>query len=94
MGWLVVGRVGEGRPGLWELPLLASGDRSIQPRWVGSDGGFTFAAYAEDGTAYVATGGSLYILRHHVLEPLDGPERAPTPAGPLAWMVQEPIAHL
>ncbi len=91
---LVVGRVGEGRPGLWELPLLASGDRSIQPRWVGSDGGFTFAAYADDGTAYVATGGSLYILRHHVLKPLDGPERAPTPAGPLAWMVQEPIAHL
>ena len=91
---LVVGRVGEGRPGLWELPLLASGDRSIQPRWVGSDGGFTFAAYADDGTAYVSTGGSLYILRHHVLKPLDGPERAPAPAGPLAWMVQEPIAHL
>jgi hypothetical protein len=90
---LVVGRVGEGRPGLWELPLLASG-RSIEPRWVGSDGGFTFAAYADDGTAYVATGGSLYVLRHHVLKPLEGPERAPTPAGPLAWIVQEPIADL
>lgn len=91
---LVVGRVGDGRPGLWELPLLATGDRSIQPRWVGSDGGFTFAAYADDGTAYVATGGSLYVLQHHELKLIDGPERAPTPAGPLAWIVQEPIAGL
>lgn len=90
---LVVGWVGEGRPGLWELPLLASG-RSIEPRRVGSDGGSTFAAYADDGTAYVVTGGSLYVLRHHVLTPLEGPERAPTPAGPLAWIVQEPIADL
>ena len=91
---LVVGRVGDGRPGLWELPLLATGDRSIQPRWVGSDGGFTFAAYADDGTAYVATGGSLYVLQHHELKLINGPERAPTPAGPLAWIVQEPIAGL
>ena len=90
---LVVGRVGEGRPGLWELPLLASG-RSIQPRRVGSDGSFTFAAYADDGTAYVVTGGSLHVLRHHVLKPLEGPKRAPTPAGPLAWIAQEPFADL
>ena len=61
---------------------------------MGSDGGSTFAAYADDGTAYVVTGGSLYVLRHHVLTPLEGPERAPTPAGPLAWIVQEPIADL
>ena len=61
---------------------------------MGSDGGSTFAAYAGDGTAYVATGGSLYGLRHHVLTPLEGPERAPTPAGPLAWFAQEPIADL
>lgn len=91
---LAVGRVGDGRPALWELPLFASGDPSIEPRWVGSDGGSTFATYADDGTAYVATGGSLYVLRHHALKPIDGPARAPTPAGPLAWIVREPIADL
>jgi hypothetical protein len=91
---LVVGRVGDGSPGLWELPLILSGDASIRPRLVGSDGGSTFAAYANDGTAYVATSGSVFILRHHVLKVLDGPEGAPTPAGPLAWIEQEPISDL
>ena len=91
---LAVGRVGDARPGLWELPLLATGDPSIQPRWVGSHGGSTYATYADDGTAYVATGGSLYVLRHHALKLIDGPARAPTPAGPLAWIVQEPIADV
>ena len=91
---LVVGRVGDDRPGLWELPLLVSGDGPIQPRKVGSDGGSTFAAYANDGTAYVATGGWLYVLRDHVLRLLQAPEGAPTPAGPLAWIVQEPITDL
>jgi hypothetical protein len=91
---LVVGRVGDDRPGLWELPLLVSGDGSIQPRKVGSDGGYTFAAYANDGTAYVATGGWLYILRDHVLRLFLVPEGAPTPAGPLAWIAQEPITDL
>lgn len=90
---LVVGRVGDDRPGIWELPLV-SGDGSIHPRLVGSNGGHTFAAYANDGTAYVATGGSLYIQRDHVLKLLDGPEGAPTPAGPLAWIVQEPLTDL
>lgn len=91
---LVVGRVGDDRPGIWELPLLASGDGSIRPRKVGSNGGHTFAAYANDGTAYVATGGWLYILRDHVLKLLVAPEGAPTPAGPLAWIVQEPFTEL
>jgi hypothetical protein len=91
---LVVGRVGDDRPGLWELPLLVSGDGSIQPRKVGSDGGYTFAAYANDGTAYVATGGWLYVLRDHVLRLLLVPEGAPTPAGPLVWVVQEPMTDL
>jgi len=91
---LVVGRVGDGPPGLWELPLLTVGDALSPPRLVGSADGFTFAAYTNDGSAYVATGGSLYILREHVLKWLDGPEGAPTPAGPLAWIVQEPISDL
>jgi hypothetical protein len=91
---LVVGRLSDGRPGLWELPLLVSGGGSIQPRKVGSADGFTFAAYANDGTAYVATGGSLYMLRDHFLKLLDGPEGAPTPAGPLAWIMREPITDL
>jgi hypothetical protein len=91
---LVVGRVGDDRPGLWELPLLVSGEGSIQPRLVGSNGGYPFAAYANDGTAYVVTGGHLYILRDHALWLLDGPEGAPPPAGPLAWIAQEPITDL
>jgi hypothetical protein len=91
---LVVGWVGDGPPGLWELPLFVSGDGSIRPRRVGTAGGFTFAAYANDGTAYVATGGSLYILRDHVLKLLDEPEGVPTPAGPLAWILQEPFTDL
>jgi hypothetical protein len=91
---LVVGRLGQDPPGIWELPLLAPGDGSSPPRLVGSDGGFTFAAYTNDGTAYVASGGHLFILREHVLQYLDAPEGAPTPAGPLAWVVQEPITDL
>jgi hypothetical protein len=91
---LVVGRVGDDRPGIWELPLLVSGDGSIRPRKLGSDGGYTFAAYANDGTAYVATGGWLYVLRDDVLKLLLVPEGAPTPAGPLAWIVQEPTTDL
>ena len=91
---LVVGWVGGSPPGLWELPLFVSGDESIRPRRVGSAAGFTFAAYANDGTAYVATGGWLYILQNHGLTLLDGPEGAPTPAGPLAWIVQEPFTDL
>jgi hypothetical protein len=91
---LVIGWVGDGRPGLWELPLLVSRDGSIQPRLVGSNDGFTFAAYAADGTAFVATGGRLYILRDHVLQLVDAPDGAPTPAGPLAWIAQEPITDL
>lgn len=92
---LVVGRVGDDPPGLWELPLFVAGDALSPPRLVGSaDGGFTFAAYTNDGSAYVVTGGWLYLLREHVLKLVDVPEGAPTPAGPLAWIVQEPITDL
>lgn len=91
---LVVGRLGDDPPGLWELPLLAPGDGSSPPRLVGSADGFTFAAYTNDGTAYVVSGGWLFILREHLLKRLDAPEGAPTPAGPLAWIVQEPITDL
>ena len=41
-----------------------------------------------------ATGGWLYILRDHILKLLVAPEGAPTPAGPLAWIVQEPFTEL
>jgi len=91
---LVVGRVGDGRPGLWELPLIVSGDGSIRPRLVGSADARTFAAYANDGTAYVVGGGRLYVLRDQVLKRLDMPEGTPTPTGPLVWIVQEPISDL
>ena len=91
---LVVGRVGDGPLGLWELPLLTFRDALGPPRRVGSADGFTSAAYTNEGTAYVANGGRLYVLRDHVLKLLDGPEGAPTPAGPVAWIVQEPITDL
>ena len=66
-----------------------------RPRKVGSEvGGYTFATYANDGAAYVATGGRLWHLRDHVLRLLRVPEGAPTPAGPFAWVAQEPTTDL
>lgn len=91
---LVLGRAGDEPHGLWELPLDEPGNSSTAPRSVGAVDGFTAATYANDGTAYVVTGGRLWLLRNHRLTPLDVPDGAPTPAGPLAWVVQEPISDL
>lgn len=91
---LVVGRVGGELPGLWELPLVPLEGGTAPPRLVGSVGGITAAAYANDGTAYVVTNGWLYRLRDHVLKRIDVPSGAPTPTGPLAWIVREPVSEL
>ncbi len=89
---LVVGRLGGDRPGLWELPLGVERVESTTPRYVADVGGVTAAAYASDGSAFVVTEGRLWLLGDHRLTPLDMPEGAPVPNGPLAWIAREPTA--
>jgi hypothetical protein len=89
---LVIGRLGSDHPGLWELPLGVAMVGSSTARYVGGAGGVTTAAYANDGTAFVVTEGRLWLLRDHRLTPLDVPEGAPVPTGPLAWIAREPTA--
>lgn len=90
---LVIGRLGSDHPGLWELPLEVGRLESSTARYVAGVGGVTTAAYANDGTAFVVTEGRLWLLRDHRLTPLDVPEGAPVPNGPLAWIVREPTAN-
>jgi hypothetical protein len=89
---LVVARLGGDRPGLWELPLGVARVGSATPRYVADVGGVTAAAYASDGSVFVVTEGRLWLLRDHRLTPLDVPEGAPVPNGPLAWIAREPTA--
>ena len=89
---LVIGRLGGDRPGLWELPLGVERVESTTPRYVADVGGVTAAAYASDGSAFVVTEGRLWLLRDHRMTPLDVPEGAPVPSGPLAWIAREPAA--
>ena len=91
---LAIGRVPGEDGGLWELPLRAGADGPRTPRFVGTATGHTAAAYAADGTAFVATAGRLWEVRDHRLEPLDLPEGSPAPSGPLAWIVREPLTEL
>jgi hypothetical protein len=91
---LVIGSQGPDGPALWEVPLgIAGGPPSI-PRYIVGVRGFTAAAYAHDGTAFVIADGRLWHLRDYRLTALRVPEGAPTPAGPLAWIVQEPVTEL
>ena len=89
---LVVARLGGDRPGLWELPLGVDRVESATPRYVADVGGVSAAAYASDGSAFVVTGGRLWLLGDHRLTPLDVPGAAPVPNGPLAWIAREPTA--
>jgi len=91
---LAIGRLPGEDPGLWELPLGVGGDGPRTPRSVGVTTGPTAASYAADGTAFVVTGGRLWEVRHHRMEPLDLPEGAPAPTGPLVWIVREPLTDL
>jgi hypothetical protein len=89
---LVIGRRPGEHAGLWELPLGVPGPET--PRFVSDAEGFTAVAYANDGTGFVVTKGRLWRLRNHRLTPLDVPEGAPTPTGPLVWIVREPLTEL
>jgi hypothetical protein len=91
---LVVGRLPGEDPGLWELPLGVAGAESRVPRFVGVTRGFTAAAYGGDGTAFVVTGGGLWELRDQRLRPLEVPDGAPAPSGPLVWVLREPLTEL
>jgi hypothetical protein len=91
---LVVGNQPGEQPGLWEVPLGVVRTEPRVPRFVRAVKGTTTAAYAGDGTAFVVTGGRLWALHDHRMEPLDVPEGAPTPTGPLAWIVREPLTEL
>lgn len=89
---LVVARLGGDHPGLWELPLGVARVESTTARYVADVAGATAASYASDGSAFVVTEGRLWLLRDHRLTPLDLPEGAPVPNGPLAWIAREPTA--
>jgi hypothetical protein len=91
---LVIGSQGPDGPALWEVPLGIAGSVPAIPRYIVGVRGFTDAAYAIDGTAFVITDARLWHLRDHRLTALRVPEGAPTPAGPLAWIVQEPMTEL
>ena len=91
---LVVGRQGGDGPALWELPLGIVGLEHEVPRYLIRVRGVTEAAYASDGTAFVLTDGRLWHLRGDELEPVELPDGAPTPNGPLAWIRAEPTSAL
>ncbi|MDQ4108209.1 MAG: hypothetical protein M3138_05300 [Actinomycetota bacterium] len=91
---LVVGSQGPDGAALWEVPLTIAGSAPGIPRYIVGVHGFTAAAYANDGTAFVMTDTRLWHLRDHRLTALDVPEGAPSPTGPLAWIVQEPVTEL
>jgi hypothetical protein len=91
---LVIGSQGPDADALWEVPIGIAGTVPSIPRYIVGVHGFTAAAYAGDGTAFVFTDGRLWHLRDHRLAALDIPEGAPSPAGPLAWIAREPMTEL
>jgi hypothetical protein len=91
---LVVGRLSGDPPGLWEVPLGEIGSTRKGARYVGPVEGSTAAAYAADGTGFVVTGGELWEIRPRRMVPLELPEGAPPPNGPIAWILREPLTQL
>ena len=91
---LVIGGLPGEDPGLWELPMGRTGGGVRVPRFVGVVEGSTAATYAADGTAFVVTGGRVWAVRRHRMEPLALPDGAATPSGPLVWIVREPLTEL
>jgi hypothetical protein len=89
----VIGRTRRTTAALWEVALGIAGMDTEAPRSLIEVAGPTHAAYANDGTAFVLTGGRLWHLRDHRLTELDLPEGAPHPDGPLAWIVREPTGE-
>jgi len=88
---LVIGRQGRDGPALWEVPLGILGDDPGLPRYVAQVRGATSAAYADDGVAFILNDARLWTFEDGRLQPLDLPDGAPTPTGPLAWIVRPPL---
>ncbi len=91
---LVIGRQGRDAAALWEVPLVIAGTEAAIPRFVLQIRGSTAATYASDGTAFVLTASRLWHLGEDRLTALALPEGSPTPDGPIAWIVREPITGL
>jgi hypothetical protein len=91
LGWsrdastgLVDGRVGL-RDGIFELST-GPGTVPRLPIFVSRTPGPAWATYADNGTAFVVTGGQIYALHDHVMDPLSMPPGAPIPRGPVVWL--------
>jgi hypothetical protein len=91
---LVIGRQGRDAAALWEVPLVIAATEPAIPRFVLQIRGSTAATYASDGTAFVLTASRLWHLGEDRLTALALPEGSPTPDGPIAWIVREPITGL
>jgi hypothetical protein len=91
---LVIGSQGPDRPALWEVAIGMTGSEPGIPRYVGPVRGFTAAAYANDGTAFILTDARLWHFQDQRLTALEVPDGAPIPAGPIAWIVREPLTGL
>jgi hypothetical protein len=91
---LVIGRQGRDRAALWEVPLGIAGTEPAIPRYLLQVRGSTAATYANDGTAFVLTDSRLWHLEGDGLTALELPPGAPTPDGPIAWIVREPVTGL
>ncbi len=81
---LVAGTLGE-RSGLFEVDGGPGGGLRA-PRFVGAVEGLTWATYADDGTAFVSSDAGISVELAGVLVPLDVPEGAAEPSGPIAWI--------
>ncbi len=81
---LVAGRLGD-RSGLFEIDGGPGGGLR-PPRYVGPIDGLTWAAYADDGTAFVSSERGISIVRGSRLVSLDVPGSAPQPSGPIVWI--------
>ena len=91
---LVIGRQGLDGDALWEVPIGIAGSAPAIPRYIIQARGSAFATYANDGTAFVLTDERLWHLRENRLTALELPEGAPSPDGPIAWIVREPATGL
>jgi hypothetical protein len=91
---LVIAHQGLDADAVWELPLGFAGSEPAIPNYVVEARGVTSAAYANDDSAFLLTGGRLFHLRDGRLSAASLPEGAPTPDGPLAWIVREPTTQI
>jgi hypothetical protein len=81
---LAFGRLGA-EHGIFEL-AVGPGNSPRPPTFVAATSGPVWASYTDARTAFVSTGGQIYALRDHKLQPLSLPPGAPAPIGPVIWI--------